>query len=71
MVEHMETCFTYGGCKVNMPEMGKNTIEFTQYFKNQVAHFIIYADFEALMKKISENKTIHDISGFSLFVVSP
>ena len=52
MKAHMETCFTYGGCKVKMPEMGKNTIEFTQYYKQQVAPYIIYAYFEALMNKI-------------------
>ena len=70
MDEHMKTCFTYGGCKVNMPEIGKNTIEFTQYYNQQVAPYIIYADFEALMNKKSEEKTIHEISGFSLVVVS-
>ena len=63
--------FSYGECKVNMPEMGMNTIEFTQYYKQQVAPYIIYADFEALMNKKSEEKTIHEISGFSLVVVSP
>ena len=71
MEAHMETRFTYVGCKVNMPEMGENTIEFTQYFKQQVAPYIIYADFEAIMNKISGKKTIHKISGFSLVVVSP
>ena len=54
-----------------MPEMGKNTIKFTQYYKQQVAPYIIYVDFEALMNEISGGKTIHEISGFSLVVVSP
>ena len=62
MDDHMETCFTYGGCKVNMPVIGKNTIEFTQYYNQQVAPYINYADFEAIMNKISEEKTIHEIS---------
>ena len=31
MKEHIETCFTYGGRKVIMPEKGEDTIEFTQY----------------------------------------
>ena len=67
----METCFTYGGRKVIMPEKGENTIEFTQYHKQMVAPYIIYADFEALTNKKSEEKQIHEISGFSLVVVSP
>ena len=56
MKVHMETWFTYGGCKVKMPEMGKNTIEFKHYNKQQVAPYIIYADFEALMNEISGEK---------------
>ena len=68
--QHMETCFTYGGCKVEMPEIGKDTIYFKQYYNQQIAPYIIYADFEALMNKKSEEKTIHEISGFSLVVVS-
>ena len=51
MKEHMETCFTYGGCKLIMPEKGENTIEFTEYNKQMVKPYIIYADFEALMNK--------------------
>ena len=64
-VSHMEES------KVNIPEMGKNTIEFTQKYNQQVEPYIIYAYFEALMNKISEEKTIHGISGFWLVVVSP
>ena len=71
MEEHMKECFTYGGTKVNMPEIGENTLEYTQYYKQQIAPFCIYADFESVMKKESEKKMIHEISGYSLCVVSP
>ena len=71
MEGHMEECFTYGGTKVNMPEIGENTLEYTQYYKQQIAPFCIYADFESVMKKESEKKMIHEISGYSLCVVSP
>ena len=67
----MKECFTYGGTKVNMPEIGENTLEYTQYYKQQIAPFCIYADFESVMKKESEKKTLHEISGYSLCVVSP
>ena len=70
MAEHMETCFTYGGAKIEMPKKGENILEFTQYYKQQIAPYCIYADFESVMKKDSEIKTIHEISGYSLCVVS-
>ena len=71
MEGHMEECFTFGGTKVNMPEIGKNTHEYTQYYKQQIAPFCIYADFESVMKKESEKKKLHEIPGYSLCVVSP
>merc|ERR1711954_459161 len=39
MEEHMKECFTYGGTKVNIPEKGGNTFEFTQYYKQQTVPF--------------------------------
>ena len=36
-----------------------------------VAPYVTYADFEAIMNKKSEEKQIHEISGYSLVVVSP
>ena len=51
MEEHMAKCFTYGGTKVNMPEIGKNILEYTKYYKQQIAPFFIYADFESIMKR--------------------
>ena len=66
MEEHMENCFTYGGCKVRMPEDGKNIIQFTQYNKQLMAPYTIYS----IIKK-EEEKQIHEISGFNISVVSP
>merc|ERR1712081_32908 len=71
MEKHMAKCFTYGGTKVKMPDVGDDILEYTQYYKQQIAPFCIYADFESIMKKESEKKMIHDISGYSLCVVSP
>ena len=70
MEEHMENCFTYGGCKVRMPKDGENIIQFTQYDKRTMAPYIIYSDCEAIIKK-EEEKVIHEISGFNISVVSP
>ena len=67
----MAECFTNGGTKVKIPVIGSNTIVFDQYYQQQVAPYCIYADFESVLKKDSEKKTIHEISGHSLCVKSP
>ena len=54
-----------------MPEIGENTHEYTQYYQQQLSPYCIYADFESVLKKDSEKKTIHEISGYSLCVKSP
>ena len=59
LMRHMETCFTYGGAKIKLPKKGENILQYTQYYKQQVAPFCIYADFESVMKKESEKKTLH------------
>ena len=70
MEEHMENCFKYGGCKVIMPDDGKNIIEFREIDKQMMAPYTIYCDCEAIIKNIDE-KNIHEISGFNISVVSP
>ena len=38
--------------RIEMPSKGKNKLKFEHYYKQQKAPYIIYADFEALTKKI-------------------
>ena len=66
----MEECFQYGGSRVIMPEVGKNIVEFRQIDKQMMAPFTIYADCEAIIKNV-DDKDIHQISGFTIAVVSP
>ena len=66
----MAECFTNGGTKVEMPDVGGNTIEYTKYYQQQVAPYCIYADFESVLKKDSEKKTMHEISRYALCVKS-
>ena len=54
-----------------VPEIGRNEISFTYYSQQLESPFTMYADFESVMKKESEKKTIHEIYGYSLFVKSP
>ena len=43
--EHMAECFNYKGTKVKMPDVGDNTLDYTQYYQQQVSPYCIYADF--------------------------
>ena len=63
-----------------MPEEGKNKIEFKNYNKQQKSPFIIYADFEALIKKIegaerdpnksnTQNTQLHEACSYCYIVV--
>ena len=56
MEEHMAECFTNGGTKVKMPDVGDNTIVFDQYYQQQVAPYCIYADFESVLKRNQKRK---------------
>merc|ERR1712055_564862 len=78
MKNHMDDFFTYGAQKTNMPEQGKNIIEFKDIAKQQKLPFCIYADTECLLTKVEDvnNKNSrklnkHEISGYGYTVVSP
>ena len=43
-------------CNVIMPSEDKKMLEFTQYQKSDKAPFIIYEDFECIIKEIDEYK---------------
>ena len=66
--------------RTNMPKQGENKMYFTNYHKQMKAPYVVYADFECLVRKIStcepDNKqsfTIktekHEPCGFSYLVV--
>ena len=56
MKNHMDDCFTYGAQKTNMPEEGKNIIEFKDIAKQQKLPFCIYADTECILTKVEDVK---------------
>ena len=52
--KHKVDCIEINGKQaIEMPEPG-STIEFTNYRKELPAHFVIYADFEAITEKVGE-----------------
>ena len=54
LVNHKKYCNGVNGrpTKIDMPEEGENILAFQNYQKQMKAPYVIYADFEALVKKI-------------------
>ena len=69
--------------RIEMPEEGKNILAIQNYHKQTKVHYVIYADFEALVKKIpgcergpdrkkksyTEKTEWHEACGYSYIVV--
>ena len=53
LVEHEKYCNGVNGrpTRIEMPEEGKNNLSFNNYHKQMKAPYIIYADFEAVVRK--------------------
>ena len=85
LVEHENYCNGVNGrpTKIDMPEEGENILTFQNYQKQMKVPYVIYADFEALVKKIQgcergperKNKSYtektewHEACGYSYIVV--
>ena len=85
LVEHEKYCNGVNGrpTKIDMPEEGENILAFQNYQKQMKAPYVIYADFEALVKKIqgcerdpekkyksyTEKTEWHEACGYSYIVV--
>ena len=69
---HKNNCIQINGTQaVNMPEKGDNILKFNNRHKQQPVPFVIYADFEAIVKKVHGCKP-NKIAGMDtkLFVVT-
>ena len=50
---HVNNCLTINGAQaINMPKQGENILKFNNFHKQLPVPFVIYADFEAITKKI-------------------
>ena len=50
---HVNNCLTINGAQaINMPEQGENILKFNNFHKQLPVPFVIYADFEAITKKV-------------------
>jgi len=54
LVKHKKYCNGVNGrpTRIEMPEEGENTLSFQNYKKLMKMHYVIYSDFEALVRKI-------------------
>ena len=53
LVKHANNCLTINGSQaVNMPKQGNSILKFNNFHKQLPVPFVIYADFEAITKKV-------------------
>ena len=53
LAKHKSNCLTMNGKQaINMPKKGENVLRFNNFHKQLPVPFVIYADFEAIMKKV-------------------
>ena len=53
LANHVNKCLTINGAQaINMPKQGENILKFNNFHKQLPVSFVIYADFEAITKKV-------------------
>ena len=53
LVNHANNCLTINGAQaINIPKQGENILKFNNFHKQLPVPFVIYADFEAITKKV-------------------
>ena len=53
LANHVNNCLTINGAEaINMPKQGENILKFNNFHKQLPVPFVIYADFEAITKKV-------------------
>ena len=53
LANHVNNCLTVNGAQaINMPKQGENILKFNNFHKQRPVPFVIYADFEAITKKV-------------------
>ena len=53
LATHVNNCLTINGAQaINMPKQGENVLKFNNFHKQLPIPFVIYADFEAITKKV-------------------
>ena len=75
LAEHLEYCSELSPQRVILPKKGEEIIKFKDFEKSLKLPFIIYADFECVIKPMSTTtegiKSNHEVSGYAFNVISP
>ena len=62
LANHVNNCLTINGAQaINMPKQGDNILKFNNFHKQLPVPFVIYADFEAITKKVQGCKQSEEI----------
>ena len=62
LANHVNNCLTINGAQaINMPKHGENILKFNNFHKQLPVPFVIYADFEAITKKVQGCKQSEEI----------
>ena len=59
LANHVNNCLTINGAQaINMPKQGENILKFNNFHKQLLCPFVIYADFEAITKKVQGSNKV-------------
>ena len=59
LANHVNNCLTINGAQaINMPKQGENILKFNNFHKQLPVPFVMYADFEAITKKVQGCKQV-------------
>ena len=65
LVKHTNNCLIINGAKaINMPKQGDNILKFNNFHKQLPVPFVIYADFEAITKKVQGCKQSEEMEKY-------
>ena len=68
--EHKKECFKYGGVKTVLPNQDNKYLKFGEISKQLEHSHCMYADLESTVRKVDDKKSVHEISGYNLRIVS-
>ena len=66
LANHANNCLTINGVQaINMPKQGENILKFNNFHKQLPVPFVIYADFEAITKKVQGCKQSEEMGSYT------
>ena len=66
LANHVNNCLTINGAQaINMPKQGENILKFNNFHKQLPVPFVIYADFEAITKKVQGCKQSEEMGSYT------